>query len=193
MAATNPFDFEDEYSDSELPPDDGGRFDDAEEEDDDDFDAWARKPEQIAKVLAGTAGKQAEPRRRDMLADLVSASADDSLKMLPFLRGAAGGNKDGREYRHVIDGAGGGAGGGARGSAVVRCAEWPLAVGCASVAGEPAWGWRVWDAAKLLARELEGRDLQGKSVLELGAGSGLVSLVAARLGAAAVICPALPR
>jgi|TARA_B110001469_G_scaffold99609_1_gene96628 predicted nicotinamide N-methyase len=54
---------------------------------------------------------------------------------------------------------------------VVRCAEWPLAVGCASVAGEPAWGWRVWDAAKLLARELEGRDLQGKSVLELGAGT----------------------
>ena len=36
MAATNPFDFEDEYSDSELPPDDGGRFDDAEEEDDDE-------------------------------------------------------------------------------------------------------------------------------------------------------------
>ena len=61
-AATNPFDFEDEYSDSELPPDDDGRFDDAEEDDDDDFDAWARKPEQIAKVLAGTAGKQAEPR-----------------------------------------------------------------------------------------------------------------------------------
>ena len=51
----------------------------------------------------------------------------------------------------------------------------------------------MWDAAKLLARELEGRDLQGKSVLELGAGSGLVSLVAARLGAAAVTCPTLPR
>ena len=168
MAATNPFDFEDEYSDSELPPDDDGRFDDAEEDDDDDFDAWARKPEQIAKVLAATAGKQAEPRRRDMLADLVSASEDDSLKMLPFLRGAAGDDKDGREHQHVIGGAGGGAGGGA----VVRCAEWPLAVGCASVAGEPAWGWRVWDAAKLLARELEARDLRGKSVIELGAGAG---------------------
>jgi hypothetical protein len=64
MAATNPFDFEDEYSDSELPPDDDGRYDDAEEEeDDDDFDAWVRKPEQIAQVLAGSVGKQAEPRR----------------------------------------------------------------------------------------------------------------------------------
>ena len=62
-AASNPFDFEDEYSDSELPPDDDGRYDDAEEEDDDDFDAWVRKPEQIAQVLAGSAGKQAEPRR----------------------------------------------------------------------------------------------------------------------------------
>ena len=52
--ATNPFDFEDEYSDSELPQatddnDDDGRYDDAEEEDD-DFDAWVRKPEQIAQV-----------------------------------------------------------------------------------------------------------------------------------------------
>ena len=82
MAATNPFDFEDEYSDSELPPDDGGRYDDAEEDDDGDFDAWARKPEQIAKVLAGTAGKQVEPRRRDMLADLVSASEDEVKKEL---------------------------------------------------------------------------------------------------------------
>ena len=63
-AASNPFDFEDEYSDSELPPDDDGRYDDAEEEeDDDDFDAWVRKPEQIAQVLAGSVGKQAEPRR----------------------------------------------------------------------------------------------------------------------------------
>ena len=118
-----------------------------------------------SQVLAGSAGKQAEPRRRDMLADLVSAAEDDSLKMLPFLRGAAAGDKDGREHRHTIGGGGGGSG------EVVRCAEWPLAVGCASVAGEPAWGWRVWDAAKLLARELEGRDLQGKSVLELGAGT----------------------
>ena len=34
-------------------PCDDGRFDDAEEEDDnDDFDAWVRKPEQIAQVLA---------------------------------------------------------------------------------------------------------------------------------------------
>lgn len=140
-----------------------------------------------SQVLAGSAGKQAEPRRRDMLADLVSAAEDDSLKMLPFLRGAAAGDKDGREHRHTIGGGGGGSG------EVVRCAEWPLAVGCASVAGEPAWGWRVWDAAKLLARELEGRDLQGKSVLELGAGSGLVSLVAARLGAVAVICSDLRR
>ena len=45
-----------------------------------------------------------------MLADLVSAAEDDSLKMLPFLRGAATGDKDGREHRHVIGGGGGGGG-----------------------------------------------------------------------------------
>ena len=65
-----------------------------------------------SQVLAGSAGKQAEPRRRDMLADLVSAAEDDSLKMLPFLRGAAAGDKDGREHRHTIGGGGGGGGGG---------------------------------------------------------------------------------
>ena len=102
MAATNPFDFEDDYSDSDLPLADDGRFDDAEEEeDDDDFDAWVRRPEQIAQVLAGAAGKQPEPRRRDMLADLVSAAEDDSLKMLPFLRSAAR-DKDGRVHHHTI-------------------------------------------------------------------------------------------
>ena len=178
-SAANPFDFEDEYSDTDRPDDDG-RFDDAEENEDDDFDAWVRRPEQIAQVLAGSVGKQAEPRRRDMLSDLVTAAEDDSLKMLPFLRGAAS-EKDGKEYCHTV------------GSGEVRCAEWPLAVGCASVAGEPAWGWRVWDAAKLLAHKLESRDLQGKSVLELGAGSGLVSLVASRLGAATVACSDLAR
>ena len=43
-----------------------------------------------------------------MLADLVSAAEDDSLKMLPFLRGAAAGDKDGREHLHTIGGCGGG-------------------------------------------------------------------------------------
>ena len=49
MTATNPFDFDDEYSDSKLPPGDDGRFDDAEEEDE-RVHAWA--PKQIAQVLA---------------------------------------------------------------------------------------------------------------------------------------------
>ena len=43
-----------------------------------------------------------------MLADLVSAAEDASLKMRPFLRGAAAGDKDGREHLHTLGGCGGG-------------------------------------------------------------------------------------
>ena len=74
-SATNPFDFEDEYSDSELPQatddnDDDGRYDDAEE-DDDDFDAWVRKPEQIAQVsTAYPAGSAAQHSRISTLLSL---------------------------------------------------------------------------------------------------------------------------
>ena len=55
--------------------------------------------------------------------------------------------------------------------------------------GERAWSWRQWDGGKVLARYLErscGSEINGQVVLELGAGTGLVSLVAARLGAAGV-------
>eukprot|EP00966_Prymnesium_polylepis_P130176 3010460-Prymnesium_polylepis.1 len=66
-------------------------------------------------------------------------------------------------------------------------AQFPEGVGCASEAGRPAWGWRVWESAKLLARLLAARPaaVEGHTVLEVGAGAGLASLVAARLGAAA--------
>ena len=58
-----------------------------------------------------------------------------------------------------------------------------------SESGERAWSWRQWDGGKVLARYLEqscGSEVVGQVVVELGAGTGLVSLVAARLGAAGV-------
>ena len=81
MTATNPFDFDDEYSDSKLPPGDDGRFDDAEEENnDDDFDAWA--PEQIAQVLARSrnpASKEASVSLPDALRSTAEAAATAEL------------------------------------------------------------------------------------------------------------------
>jgi hypothetical protein len=58
-----------------------------------------------------------------------------------------------------------------------------------SDSGERAWSWRQWDGGKVLARYLEqscSSEVAGQVVVELGAGTGLVSLVAARLGAAGV-------
>ena len=58
-----------------------------------------------------------------------------------------------------------------------------------SESGERAWSWRQWDGGKCLARYLEQScrsEVAGQVVVELGAGTGLVSLVAARLGAAGV-------
>ena len=185
-SSSNPFDFDDDYDDDDADEqcggdDDDGRFDDAED-DDDPVDVWARGPQAIAQLMAEDPSTRPS-RRPDMLADLAAAADDDSLKMLPFLRGANENEDKGGFYEHSVG----------DDAAAVRIAEWPLAVGCASVSGEPAWGWRVWDAAKTLARELEGRQLSGGSVVELGAGSGLGSLVAARLGATAVVCTDLPR
>ena len=81
MTATNPFDFDDEYSDSKLPPGDDGRFDDAEEENkDDDFDAWA--PEQIAQVLARSrkpASKEASVSLPDAQRSAAEAAATAEL------------------------------------------------------------------------------------------------------------------
>jgi predicted nicotinamide N-methyase len=50
-------------------------------------------------------------------------------------------------------------------------------------------GWRVWRGALSLCEELERRPalVAGRRVLELGAGCGLVGLLAARLGAASVV------
>lgn len=42
---------------------------------------------------------------------------------------------------------------------------------------------QVWDAALYLCRYLEKLDLKGKRVIELGAGTGIVGILAARLGA----------
>ncbi|KAG0206365.1 Methyltransferase-like protein 21E [Mortierella sp. NVP41] len=52
----------------------------------------------------------------------------------------------------------------------------------------------VWDGAYLMAKFLESHvgDLQGKSCLELGAGTGLVSIVAWLLGATHVLATDLP-
>ncbi|KAJ8260183.1 hypothetical protein GJAV_G00178030 [Gymnothorax javanicus] len=41
----------------------------------------------------------------------------------------------------------------------------------------------VWDAALFLCRYLDHLDLKGKRVIELGAGTGIVGILAARLGA----------
>jgi len=48
---------------------------------------------------------------------------------------------------------------------------------------ELPYGIVLWPAAIALAHELAGRDLRGKRVLELGAGTGLPGIVAASIGA----------
>ena len=58
------------------------------------------------------------------------------------------------------------------------------AVDEAIASGEPApYGAVLWDSAVELARRLHRADLQGRRVLELGCGCGLVGIVAARGGA----------
>lgn len=59
---------------------------------------------------------------------------------------------------------------------------------------EGGLGWRVWTAARLLASQLAASPefCRGKTVLELGAGVGLVGLVAHALGADVVLSDALP-
>jgi protein-lysine N-methyltransferase EEF2KMT len=44
-------------------------------------------------------------------------------------------------------------------------------------------GMRTWEASLLLSEWLLGQDVQGKKVLELGAGTGLVGILAAKRGA----------
>jgi len=66
----------------------------------------------------------------------------------------------------------------------------PVGVGSASGHGDPSWCWRLWDGAVVLSKYLEttlANDIKGATVLELGSGTGLVALVAARLGARQVI------
>jgi predicted nicotinamide N-methyase len=59
---------------------------------------------------------------------------------------------------------------------------------------EAGLGWRVWSSAPRLSASLAARPslLTGKAVLELGAGLGLVGLVASRLGAASVVLSEAP-
>eukprot|EP01036_Dinobryon_divergens_P051575 gene51575-69016_t len=60
---------------------------------------------------------------------------------------------------------------------------------------EPAWSFRLWDGAVIMANYLESilcNEIRGKIIVELGAGTGLVSIVAARLGASTVVVTDLP-
>ena len=101
------------------------------------------------------------------------------------MRAADDATADLEVYEHALPGDG-----------PIRIAQFPQGVGCAAQAGRPAWGWRVWDAARAVALTLEreSRWLGGAPVvLELGAGAGLAALAAARLGAAAVVATDLPR
>ena len=63
---------------------------------------------------------------------------------------------------------------------------------CDSVTGRALTGSWIWDSAVVLsnwisARAQLGYDLSSKTVLELGAGTGLPGLTAARLGASRVV------
>lgn len=115
----------------------------------------------------------------------------DQLKLLPFLLKASHSGLEGQEevLEHAVASA--------RDGTVVRLSQYPHGVGCAATAGKAAWSWRVWDAAKAIARVLEEPELLGIArdavVLELGAGAGLSSLVAAKLGARAILATDLPR
>lgn len=63
------------------------------------------------------------------------------------------------------------------------------------VGHNPLWGHLLWNAGQIVARYIEdhnGSLVQGKSVLELGAGAGLPSLVCALYGAKIVIVTDYP-
>ena len=66
-------------------------------------------------------------------------------------------------------------------------------LGCATEAAS-ATGATVWDSAHVVCRYLEARPstVRGRRVVELGAGAGLVSCVAWRLGAASVVATDRP-
>ena len=138
--------------------------------------------------------------QRQKEADSKVANADlfvNQLKLLPFLVQASQAGVQGQldVLEYVVAGPGGAAGvAGAAPSRMIRIAQYPQGVGCAATAGKAAWSWRVWDGAKALARVLETHPtlVHRAVVLELGAGAGLASLAAARLGARAVLATDLP-
>lgn len=138
--------------------------------------------------------------QRQKEADSKVANADlfvNQLQLLPFLVQASQAGVQGQldVLEYVVAGPGGAAGAaGAAPSRVIRIAQYPQGVGCAATAGKAAWSWRVWDGAKALARVLEIHPtlVHRAVVLELGAGAGLASLAAARLGARAVLATDLP-
>ena len=70
------------------------------------------------------------------------------------------------------------------GALTVRVVE---AAGAFGGSGADQSGNVVWGAAAALAAELEGRDFAGKTVVELGCGCAVVSVVAAKRGAARVV------
>ena len=120
----------------------------------------------------------------------------DQLKLLPFLLRASQAGAEGQleMYEHAIETPVDGAHT-PGGAPPVRIAQYPQGVGCAASAGKAAWNWRVWDAAKAVAStlpSLAGR-VRGEVVLEIGAGAGLASLTAARLGAKSVLATDLAR
>jgi len=105
------------------------------------------------------------------------------MRLLPFLVNAgAEDGPDEQEYIHTLPS-----------GASVNIAEFPNGVGQAAQSGMPAWCWRVWDSAKLVADQLAQRDLSKCGVIELGAGAGLASIAAGKLGAAVVCATDLPR
>ncbi|BFZ65449.1 Protein N-terminal and lysine N-methyltransferase efm7 [Saitoella coloradoensis] len=62
------------------------------------------------------------------------------------------------------------------------------------VGSHPLWGHHLWHASQIFAQYILTQipDIAGKSVLELGAGAGLPSLVAARAGAGRVVVTDYP-
>jgi predicted nicotinamide N-methyase len=71
------------------------------------------------------------------------------------------------------------------------------AVAAACTSNVPAWSWRTWPGAKLMSKWIEKhwahRLAAGAVVIEIGAGTGLVSCVAAKLGAQIVAVTDLPQ
>lgn len=62
------------------------------------------------------------------------------------------------------------------------------------VGHNPLWGHHLWNAGRIVSKYLESRKflIESKTVLELGAGAGLPSLVCAILGAKAVVVTDYP-